>query len=323
MATNRTIDLPAIWASTGVDVTPEVPPTPLTTYVNSGMTNDEIAAGWAYKKTPGAEGFNEVFKRVTALIQSMAQYGFLPWCATTNYKKSGCCVGSDDVIYQALVDNVNVNPTGSIVYWRPLMGIRSSNIVQYTDTEVLTAADFGKSIFYNASSPGQLTLPSITACPVGSIISIANINSGACTVARAGSALIYALGQSGVTSLVLHNGDSVQLVTGGVNWGQVMGNDVNLSKFVNSVSGSHWTTVLPDGTVMKRGHINDASTGASLQLVFPVAFPTAIQSLILTAWAVQGDNGNYNHANEDATGATVYKKGSSTSYTYDYIAFGN
>ena len=91
----------------------------------------------------------------------------------------------------------------------------------------MSYADFGRTAYYSSASPGTMTLPLADATvPAGSMISIACVNSGALTLARANAQLIYALGGLagfGVTSLVLQYGDFITLYWTGGNWIQVAG----------------------------------------------------------------------------------------------------
>jgi hypothetical protein len=98
-------------------------------------------------------------------------------------------------------------------------GIQASATNQYIAGGTMPTSDIGKAVIYNSVSPGTLTLPAIPA--QGLIVSISNLNSGTCTVARAGSATLYAKGLSAQTSIAFLTGESIQLVSDGSNWVQV------------------------------------------------------------------------------------------------------
>ena len=323
MADTRIITIPTTWAKDAPDVTFGVPPVQGITYGKTDLANNDLEHGWQYKVTQDSSIFNELMRRMTGLIIELEQYGVLPWCAETAYKIGGLAIGYNNKVYQAIIDNTDIDPTipGSTT-WRLFGGIFSPGIGSYTASAILTATDFGRVIIYDSESAGTLTLPSVTAGPVGSLIMISSIAAGLCTVARAGSAIIDAFGVYGQTSIVLAAGDNIILVTDGTNWLQVAGSNVSLSKFINISSETEWTTYLPDGTIMKRGFVNDVSTAASLQLTFSYPFPNYIQTLNLTSWANQGGTGVYNHTSKNAAGALIYKGGTATSYYYDYLAFG-
>ncbi|MDD4995787.1 MAG: hypothetical protein PHW53_04990 [Patescibacteria group bacterium] len=104
------------------------------------------------------------------------------------------------------------------------IGLNAGGTIAYTATATLTAADVGKAIVYFSASAGTLTLPGVSALPVGAIIAISNINAGACTVLRAGASVLLAFGQN-TTSIVLQLGDSIILHSNGTNWVQIAGNN--------------------------------------------------------------------------------------------------
>jgi hypothetical protein len=116
-------------------------------------------------------------------------------------------------------------------------GLSGNGIGSYTATSTLTASDLGRPASYNSASAGTLTLPTPTR--IGDIIDMYCAGAGACTLARAGTATIYALGQSAVTSIVLNQGDSVMLVWSGTNWIQAAGNKgtPNSEVRLNTVNG--------------------------------------------------------------------------------------
>lgn len=117
-------------------------------------------------------------------------------------------------------------------------GLQSDSVQGYSASATLTAADFGRAITYTSASAGTLTLPSPTSARVGSIISIYNVDAGVCTVARSGTANIYAFGLIAVTSLSLAKGECVTLLTDGVNWAQVSANRIDFSGVYNDVVAS-------------------------------------------------------------------------------------
>jgi hypothetical protein len=323
MADTRIITIPTKWALNAVDVPYGQQPVEGTAYGKTDLVNNDLEKGWQYKVIQDSSIFNELMRRMTGLAELLEQYGVLPWCASTAYKVGGLAIGYNNKVYQAIIDNTNVDPTttGSTT-WRLFGGIFSPGIGVYTAGATLTSTDFGRATIYQSESAGTLILPSVAAGPVGSLIMISSIAAGICTVQRAGSAVIDAFGVYGQTSIALAAGDNIILATNGTDWLQVAGSNVSLSKFVNVSSSTEWTTTLPDGTIMKRGFVNNASTAASLQLTFSYAFPNYIQTLNLTSWANQGGTGVYNHTSKDATGALIYRGGTASSYYYDYLAFG-
>ena len=118
----------------------------------------------------------------------------------------------------ALFDN---DTTIATTAYAMSVGMRANGRSSFGADTTLGAGHFGKALYYfNATTPGTLTLPAASSAPVGSVINISNINTAAVTVARGGTDVIYALGSLGGlsrTSLVLQFGDSVTLYTEGVN----------------------------------------------------------------------------------------------------------
>jgi hypothetical protein len=122
----------------------------------------------------------------------------------------------------------------------PVSGLKSNSYGSYTATATLTAADFGRAAFYLSATPGTLTLPAVGAGPIGSLILLSNIGAGVLTVSRAGTATIFAQGFSGVTSIILNQGNSIILQTDGTSWIQVAGSGSstpNSEVRLNTVNG--------------------------------------------------------------------------------------
>jgi hypothetical protein len=119
------------------------------------------------------------------------------------------------------------------------IGLRSNGFINYTASATLTAADIGRACYYVSGSAGTLTLPVSASSPVGSILSISNIGVGVCTLARSSTDVIYAFGQTGVTSLTLCLGDTLQLYTNGSGWIQAGGsNGLGVGQTWQNVAGS-------------------------------------------------------------------------------------
>jgi len=123
-------------------------------------------------------------------------------------------------------------------------GLKGSSSTSSTSSATLTDSDYGKITYYNSTSAGTLTLPTLPSTPtnLGSIITIYNLSSGSCTVARAGSNNLYAAGDnSGASSsIVLKRGESISLsVTAGGHWVQVgASNGLGYGQTYADVTGS-------------------------------------------------------------------------------------
>lgn len=93
-----------------------------------------------------------------------------------------------------------------------------------------------------------------------------------------------------------------------------------LTEFGVSLSANGYQK-LPNGLIMQWGSINNASTAATLALPYNIAFPNTCVSLTLSAWSSQGITAVYTHTGR-GTSATVYRGGSSVSFSFDWLAIG-
>lgn len=117
-------------------------------------------------------------------------------------------------------------------------GFRASGATSYSTNTSLAAADFGRLTYFNSVSAGTLTLPAV-ASNGGKTISIYNLNTGVCTIARNSADTIYAFGAIGTTSISLNQGEAVSLVCDGSNWIQMSGNQRSiLGTAVATTSGT-------------------------------------------------------------------------------------
>ncbi len=174
---------------------------------------------------------------------------------------SSPAIGAATATTQVRTDNSTKVATTAMVQ---SVGLNAATLTNYATSTTITNADLGKHIYLNAATAQTITLPSAATCPIGSILSFTNIiNAGAWTIARAGASLIYALGQTGVTSIILNPSDSVQLITDGTNWVQVTGSN-------GLGTGQTWTNVLvTPGRALSTTYTN--STGKPIYVAVQVA----------------------------------------------------
>lgn len=138
MATNRTIEIGAIWANGA----PDPPPVPITgtTYANSGISEATIEAGWKYKVIQDAADFNEVFQRATALLKLLEENGIMPWSSLTTYSAGAWARASDDKIYRALQASGNKDPISNPTYWVDDTAAHAALTTAHGSTSLATAS---------------------------------------------------------------------------------------------------------------------------------------------------------------------------------------
>lgn len=120
---NRDVTIQEVFATNAATLIPD-PPVPGASYRNTDTTATEIADGWPYKEVVDSGKFNQAMYEYTTICKELEKYGFLPWCAYTDYPQYGVCLGTDGVVYQAVQatgpsttaqDPVN---DASNTYWR-------------------------------------------------------------------------------------------------------------------------------------------------------------------------------------------------------------
>lgn len=120
---NRDVTIQEVFATNAATLIPD-PPVPGASYRNTATTATEIADGWPYKEVVDSGKFNQAMYEYTTICKELEKYGFLPWCAYTDYPQYGVCLGTNGVVYQAVQatgpsttaqDPVN---DASNTYWR-------------------------------------------------------------------------------------------------------------------------------------------------------------------------------------------------------------
>lgn len=116
MPANRTDTVPAIWAQEAVEL-PVGPPVAGTTYRKAGIEPATVQAGWPFATIQNSAEFNEVMRRVTAVLMQAEAWGIIPWCATIAYAASARVMGSNGKIYKARTATTNNDPVVSPTQW--------------------------------------------------------------------------------------------------------------------------------------------------------------------------------------------------------------
>jgi len=96
------------------------------------------------------------------------------------------------------------------------VGLHSAGYTAFTASATLTTADFGRACYYASASAGTLTLPNNP--PAGIVITVVNLSTVVCTLARSGGATICGPFTSYATTIDLWQGDSLELCFDGTNW---------------------------------------------------------------------------------------------------------
>ena len=99
---NRTVTIKDVFA-TNANTTIPNPPVAGISYRNENLTAAEVGEGWPYKEIVDSAKFNEAMYEYTTICKQLETYGFLPWCADTDYPAGGCALGTDGNVYQAKV----------------------------------------------------------------------------------------------------------------------------------------------------------------------------------------------------------------------------
>lgn len=164
-----------------------------------------------------------------------------------------------------------------------------SGVSAFNANTVLTASHAGALVYAYGASALTFTLPAISTMLVGAAIRISNLSNFALTVARAGADSFGTDGTATPTSIVIQPGASADFVplVGATTW-LVSGTGVlNYSKdFAVSLNNSGYQK-LPSGLIMQWGFVttvagNGSGGGVGLSFSFPIAFPTAFRSMVLT-----------------------------------------
>ncbi len=92
-----------------------MPPVPNQPY-RKELDADIIAQGQGYSTIADVSVWNEVLYQSTGVLDQLEKWGVLPWSSKTSYPAQALTLGTNGIIYRALVDNINVAPPNS-AYW--------------------------------------------------------------------------------------------------------------------------------------------------------------------------------------------------------------
>lgn len=145
-------------------------------------------------------------------------------------------------------------------------------------TETLTAADAGKLLVAQGAGSISLTLPLLSAVPLGAVIEIQSQSGSAVSVLRQSTDLISASNiNNALTSVAILDGDSASFIKSTSQWMMASGAAVlkYTSSFLASLTASGYQK-LPSGLIIQWGTIPAITANSSVTVTFPIAFPTGL-----------------------------------------------
>lgn len=159
-------------------------------------------------------------------------------------------------------------------------GLQASGVTTVATTGALTTSHAGGTVAVTAAGATTQTLPAANTMQVGSRIELINIGAGRVTVARAGADTIKMNSAAGLTSLGLGNGDTLVVMSNGVDTWYVVGGSAQLAAaYVFSGSmGDSGHQPLPGGFLMQWASLAVGGTGDATW-TFPIAFPTQVRKV--------------------------------------------
>ncbi|WP_185634059.1 gp53-like domain-containing protein [Burkholderia stagnalis] len=142
-------------------------------------------------------------------------------------------------------------------------------------TTTLTAADSGAFRYFSGSSAYNVTMPSTSAVPDGTMIGIGCNNTAGITLVPQGADKFFPLSGALLSSFGMGYGENVFLVRQGGSWIVAFGTASNwLSNgFFSSLGGSGYQK-LPSGLIIQWTQVAPTSTNTQTAYNFPIAFPT-------------------------------------------------
>lgn len=159
-----------------------------------------------------------------------------------------------------------------------------------TGSTTLSASHVGKAIQLSGTGPYTVTMPLAAGLPDGAMIQFNTSASGAITIARQGSELIYPNMGPGVTSFPLVAGDSATIIKLNGVWG-LLGGSASLRTSGGDFGASfvqNGYQKLPSGLIIQWGQVTPNATGGATAFSFPIAFPNNCLSMACTLATLTG-----------------------------------
>lgn len=170
-----------------------------------------------------------------------------------------------------------------------------------------------------------VTLPAASSFSAGATLNVFTVASGTVTLSRAGSDTIVTSQGTPATSLGLSGGDTLTLVSNGVNAWQAVGGSAQLPyapEFAATLGSSGWQK-LPSGLIVQWGS-SSVGAGSNLGITFPMAFPNACYVVLPVGQYSSALNTAYaaSATSLSTSGCTLNNWSSTTSLTILWIAIG-
>jgi hypothetical protein len=185
-------------------------------------------------------------------------------------------------------------------------GLQYSQINGIAAATTLTSANCGQAIDILGSGNYTVTLPAVSTCPTGSIISfICGNTSGSKLLCQGSDQIFLPLASA---SLNLGYGDTLTLVSNGIGSWIAFGGSLQLSSaavFSSSLATTGWQK-LPSGLIIQWGQAPCAAS-TSTTTTFPIAFPNACLNV--------AGSGNQASGNSQAYAVVNFK--SATNFTWN------
>ncbi|MNH76739.1 hypothetical protein D3C73_290200 [compost metagenome] len=177
----------------------------------------------------------------------------------------------------------------------------------------LNAGHAGKLIYAGSGGNYTVTLPSATAVKAGTKLPIVMFASQPCFIATQLGQLIYFNGSQTVSNITLGLGDSLVVESDGANWYAVGGScQLKYAAVFGSLQAANDYQKLPSGRIIQFGTVAGNSS-APVPFLFPIAFPVALDSLVLSVAITPGSNGVWGTLESQSRTGASYQAWSSTS----------
>jgi len=177
----------------------------------------------------------------------------------------------------------------------------------------LTASRAGKLIYIGAGGNYTVTLPSAAAVRPGTKLPIVMFASQPCFIATQLGQLVYFNGSQSASNITLGLGDSLIVESDGANWYAVGGScQLKYAAVFGSLLTANDYQKLPSGRIIQFGTVAGSASGP-VPFLFPIAFPVALDSLVLSVAVTPGSNGIFGSLESQSRTGASYQAWSSTS----------